>query len=32
MPPKILTGKDGSRWYVCPWSGRVTRLPPTSRT
>jgi hypothetical protein len=26
--PTILIGKkDGSRWYLCPWSGRCIKLP-----
>jgi hypothetical protein len=27
----ILIGKkDGSRWYLCPWSGRCIKLPGAS--
>lgn len=28
-PPRdrILTAKDGRRWFVCGWSGRATPLP-----
>lgn len=23
---RILTAKDGRRWFVCGWSGRVVQL------
>lgn len=24
--PRILTGQDGSLWFVCDWSGRVIQI------
>lgn len=31
MRDRILTARDGRRWFVCGWSGRTTLLPEKKR-